>query len=382
MNEPTFASSTHPELPTNFQPAMPPMLRDDSRSNASTIDPELAWRLVRDRNRDHDGDFVYAVRTTGIYCRPSCPSRRPKRENVDFYPQPVDAERAGFRACRRCRPENALSPAAQLVERAVELLEVDDPDAITTLEALAEALDASPSHLRRTFKRVLGLSPAGYASARRWQRLSELLGEETSVTDAIYAAGFGSGSRVYESAHSALGMTPDTVRRGGQGMTIHFSVVDCELGRLLVATTDRGLCAVALGDHDLQLENDLRQRFPKATIEGADRASRELVDQVVAHCQGEAPATELPLDLRGTAFQLKVWQELRRIPKGQTRTYTEVAQALGAPRSARAVARACATNPVAVVVPCHRVVRADGGLGGYRWGLERKAKLLDRESDE
>ena len=356
-----------------------------------SLDPDRAWIAVAERDRHCDGLFVYAVKTTGIFCRPSCPSRRPRRENVDFYPDPETAEQAGFRACLRCKPAAIRSPAARLVERAVAWLDAAAEGSVS-LDQLARAVESTPSKLRRAFGQLLGLSPADWATGRRWQRLAGLLSDDagetdalggpvTSVTDAIYAAGFGSGSRVYESAQASLGMSPETYRRGGTDMAIRWTVADSPLGRLLVAATAKGLCAVALGDDDETLLADLHRRFPKAHLAPADEGLAEMVAEVLRCCEGQLPSAELPLDLRGTAFQLKVWQELRRIPRGERRTYGELARHLGQPKAARAVARACATNPVALVVPCHRVVRGDGGLGGYRWGLERKQRLLEDEQD-
>lgn len=371
------------------RPSHSPMTTDSG--NLPSLDLERAWSAVAERDRQFDGLFVYAVKTTGIYCRPSCPSRRPRRDNVAFYPEPGAAERAGFRACLRCKPAAVRSPAAQLVERAVAWLESAN-EGSPSLEQLARAVESTPSKLRRAFRQLLGLSPADWASGRRWQRLAALLADDTaavrelggpasSVTDAIYAAGFGSGSRVYESSDASLGMSPETYRRGGEDTCIRWTVTGSSLGRLLVAATAKGLCAVALGDDDDGLLADLGHRFPKAELAPAADELGGLVAEVLECCEGRAPSAELPLDLRGTAFQLQVWQALRRIPRGERRTYGELARELGSPRGARAVARACATNPVAMVVPCHRVVRGDGGLGGYRWGVERKQRLLDEEAE-
>ena len=343
------------------------------------------WTAVLEREARQDGRFVYAVRTTGVYCRPSCPSRRPRRENVEFFAGPAEAERAGYRACRRCGPKNAAAPAAETVQRACSHLEahLDEP---VTLAALGAAVGVSPFHLQRLFKRVTGVSPREYANARRVERLKARLQQGDGVADATYEAGYGSGSRVYESSDAQLGMTPATYRRGGPGVTIRFGTAASPLGRLLVAVTGRGVCAVTLGDSDAALEAALRREYPRALIERAaadgaeDAALAAAIDAVLEHLAGEEPSLALPLDVRATAFQRRVWQALQAIPYGATRSYREIAAAIGSPRATRAVARACAANRVALVVPCHRVVRGDGETGGYRWGEERKRQLLDRES--
>lgn len=348
-----------------------------------SMDPEQAWHAVLSRDAASDGRFVYAVKTTGIYCRPTCPSRRPKRGNVEFYGQASAAEAAGFRPCRRCTPQDAVAPRDGLVQRAVEHLdahlrrEAEEP---LTLEQLAKAVGGSPYHLQRSFKAALGVSPKQYLAGRRQQRLRRQLSRQPTVTDAIYAAGYGSGSRVYEQTDALLGMTPSTYRRGGAGLEIRYTLTDCALGRLLVASTERGVCAISLGDDDRRLVEELQGEFPRAACIPADDALRETVAAVLASLQGREPAGGLQMDLRGTAFQLTVWQALRRIPRGQTASYQEVAETIGRPKAARAVAGACAANRLAVVVPCHRVIRGDGALGGYRWGKERKEQLLREES--
>jgi AraC family transcriptional regulator of adaptative response/methylated-DNA-[protein]-cysteine methyltransferase len=345
---------------------------------AALPEDEDAWKAVRDRDRARDGTFVYAVRTTGVFCRPSCPSRRPLRDNVTFFPTPADAERAGFRACARCGPTGPPAAAARAVERAAAWLEARLGERVTLAE-LARAVGVSPFHLQRTFRRMLGLSPRAFQEARRLDRFRRLVRGGESVGSATYGAGFGSSRGLYESARAGLGMTPAAYRRGGEREAIRFGTAATPLGRLLVARTARGVCAVSLGDGDPGLERALRAEFPRASLERDDGAMAGWLEAVATQAAGGPPA-ELPLDLRGTAFQLRVWQALREIPRGQSRSYGALAASLGAPRGARAVARACATNRVALLVPCHRVVAGGGGLGGYRWGASRKARLLDGEA--
>jgi AraC family transcriptional regulator, regulatory protein of adaptative response / methylated-DNA-[protein]-cysteine methyltransferase len=341
---------------------------------------ETRWKLVLDRDRHSDGAFVYAVRSTGIYCRPSCASRRPRRDQVLFFPLPVAAERAGFRPCRRCKPERAKAadPQLEMVRRACLLLD-DGSGEPAKLSTLAARLEVSPFHLQRVFKRVMGISPREYQDARRMERLKKELKDNRSVTYALYEAGFGSSSRLYENAHQKLGMTPATYGRGGLGMTIRYTVVQSPLGRLLLAATARGVCRVGMGEGDKALAEDLRHEFPAAEIQRDDAALRGWSSRLLKQSNGWQPQVELPLDIRATAFQKRVWETLKRIPLGSTRSYAEVARAVGKPRAARAVARACATNPVALLIPCHRVVESGGGLGGYHWGLKRKEALLERE---
>ena len=331
------------------------------------------------RDRRYDGTFVYAVRSTGIYCRPSCASRRPRRTLVTFFPIPEAAERAGFRACRRCRPAdaNGADPAVALVREACRALATAEPP---KLETLAAGLRTRPHQLVRAFKRVLGITPQQYRDARRVARFKQELKRRPHVSPAVYEAGYGSSSRVYERAHAQLGMTPASYARGGAGMDIAYVAVPCALGQLLVAATPRGVCRISLGDDAGALEADLAAEFPAARVH-KDRAGLERwVSAILAYLEGDEPHLDLPLDIRATAFQRRVWQELQRIPCGQTRSYADVARRIGKPTATRAVARACATNPAALVIPCHRVVRVDGELGGYRWGIERKRALLDQET--
>jgi AraC family transcriptional regulator of adaptative response/methylated-DNA-[protein]-cysteine methyltransferase len=332
------------------------------------MDADAAWLAVETRSRTQD--FVFAVKTTGIYCRPSCPARRPKRDNVLFFRSALEAERAGFRPCKRCRPRAPRSPSDALVARARAHL--DRATAPVTLAALAEEVGASPFHLQRAFKRALGVSPRAYGEAARVARFRAAAKGAASVLDAAHAAGFGSSRAIHA---APLGITPGAQRRGGAGEHIAYAVVVTRHGRLLVAAGARGVVRVALGDRTRDLVASLREELPRATL-ARDASLSSLARRIV----DDADDASIPLDLRGTALQLRVWDALRRIPRGQTRTYTEIAASIGAPRAARAVARACATNPAALVVPCHRVVRKDGDLAGYRWGLARKRRLLDDEA--
>ncbi|MGE5232403.1 MAG: bifunctional DNA-binding transcriptional regulator/O6-methylguanine-DNA methyltransferase Ada [Deltaproteobacteria bacterium] len=344
------------------------------------VDPDHAWDAVVSHDRRFDGRFVYAVRTTGVYCRPSCASRRPNRRNVHFFPDPDAAEAHGFRACLRCRPRTVAPEDADL--RAVRLAgrTLDARlDAPPTLAELGTVVGLSPWHLQRVFKRVIGVSPREWVEARRVERLKSGLREGQTVSRAVYAAGYGSGRPVYERARSPLGMTPATYRRGGRGLAIRYAVVASPLGRLLVAATERGVCSVRLGEDDPALEAGLRAEFPEARLAADPEGLGAWAHEIVRHLEGETPRVDVPLDVRATAFQWRVWSALRTIPMGQTRSYAEVAQVVGAPRGARAVAQACAANPVALVVPCHRVVRGDGELGGYKWGARRKVLLLEQE---
>jgi AraC family transcriptional regulator of adaptative response/methylated-DNA-[protein]-cysteine methyltransferase len=316
------------------------------------------------------------VRSTGIYCRPSCPARRPLRQNVIFYPLGDVAEREGYRPCRRCRPEE-VSAQARAVEQASRYIE-EHLDRNVTLDELGKAVGLSPHHLQRTFKRLLGVSPRAYADALRLGTVKSEL-RERDVTTALYEAGYGSSSRLYERAPGQLGMTPGTYRRGGQGMQIGYTIVDSRLGRLLVGATEHGVSAIYLGDDDAELEATLRAEYPAAEIVRDTGGLDGWVAAIVAHLAGQQPHLDLPIDVQTTAFKRRVWEALREIPYGTTRGYAEIARQIGQPTAVRAVASACATNPVALVVPCHRVVRSDGAPGGYRWGSERKAALLAQE---
>jgi AraC family transcriptional regulator of adaptative response/methylated-DNA-[protein]-cysteine methyltransferase len=325
-----------------------------------------------------DGVFYYAVLSTGVYCRPSCASRRPRRENVVFFRAREAAEQAGFRACKRCKPEAAASdPGAQMVEKVCRYIDTH-PDEAITLEALGRALGISPFHLQRTFKARTGITPRAYADSRRLNSLKAGLREGHSVTRSMYDAGYGSSSRLYERASAQLGMTPLRYRKQGAGETIHFTIAATPIGRMLLAATARGICAIRFGDSDTKLERELGVEFPRAEIVRADRKLREEVKSLRAIMRGESVAS-LPLDIQATAFQRRVWEQLQAIPRGVTKSYSKLAADIGQPKAARAVARACATNPVAVAIPCHRVVRESGAMGGYRWGVDRKKKLLSLE---
>lgn len=345
---------------------------------------EQYWQAVEARSRAADGAFVYAVATTGIYCRPSCPSRRPQRGNVEFFPLPEAAERAGYRACRRCRPREqaASDPARDKVRRACRLIDeaLEDGEGGTpSLAALGAAVGASPHHLQRLFKRHLGISPHDYAAARRLARVKKKLRAGEDVAGALYEAGYGSSSRLYERSDAQLGMTPATYRKHGKGMAIAYTIAACPLGRLLVAATERGICAVSLGEDEPRLETMLREEYAAATIRRDEAGLGPWLKALLAHLGGEIMDLALPLDLQATGFQWRVWRELQKIPYGTTATYSGIAQRIGHPNAIRAVARACASNRAALVIPCHRVVREDGQLGGYRWGSERKKTLLAKE---
>jgi len=342
-------------------------------------DNEL-WQAVLAKDARYDGQFVFGVSSTHIYCRPSCGSRRPHRERVSFFSLPEAAEHAGFRACLRCHPKRArvLDPQIEMVQMICHYLDSTESDAVK-LSDLASKTGVSVFHLQRTFKSIMGISPRQYLAAKRFSNFKSRVKEGESVTNALYDSGFNSSSRLYEHASAELGMTPATYSRAGRGITISYTIVDSPLGRLLVAVTERGVCSVAMGERDSQLEKSLRSEFPEATIERSDVSLRNTVRLVLNHLNGKEPNLGLPLDIRATAFQRQVWEKLRTIPYGQTVSYGDVAKALGKPGAVRAVGRACATNPVALVIPCHRVVREDQSLGGYRWGLDRKKRLLEQE---
>jgi len=339
------------------------------------------WQAVLNRDSRADGAFVFAVRSTGVYCNPSCPARHPRREQVIFFPQPEAAEQAGFRACRRCRPQETTVYELQveMAQHACRYIEAHSDGPITLID-LSKELSVSPYHLQRVFKRIVGITPRQYAQACRLGQLKTRLKDGESVTAALYNAGYGSSSRLYERAPEQLGMTPAIYRQGGREMRIGYSIIDCPLGRLLVAATEKGICAVSLGDTDAELEQALRKEYPAAKIQRDGIELSQWANALLSYLNGEQPHLNLPVDVQATAFQWRVWEVLRAIPYGSTRSYGEIAQTLGDPKAARAVARACATNPVALVIPCHRVVREDGALGGYRWGLERKRLLLAGES--
>jgi AraC family transcriptional regulator of adaptative response/methylated-DNA-[protein]-cysteine methyltransferase len=359
------------------------MLQPTTNMTAVMNNPEL-WNAVLSRDASRDGSFVFAVRSTGIYCRPSCPARRPRREQVTFFQLPEAAEQEGFRACRRCHPRLApnADPQIELVRHICHAIDEHEEEPMT-LKTLSTETGVSAHHLQRTFKSVMGITPRQYAEARRLDQFKANVKRGASVTEAIYEAGYGSSRGLYEKSGERLGMTPATYGRGGLGMRIIYTIADCGLGRVLVAATERGICSVSLGDSDANLINSLFAEYPKAAIDSRDTTISPSLNiwlsKVLEHLEGKSPRIDLPLDLQATAFQWRVWEELQRIPRGTTRSYQEIAAAIGKPKAVRAVASACAANHVAVVIPCHRVIREDKTLGGYRWGLTRKEKLLAAE---
>ncbi|MGA9658526.1 MAG: bifunctional DNA-binding transcriptional regulator/O6-methylguanine-DNA methyltransferase Ada [Asticcacaulis sp.] len=350
---------------------------DTNISFTPSSEADSRWQALLSRKGD---GFVYGVSTTGIYCRPDCPSRLPKRENVVFFDTSETAETAGFRACLRCDPEGEGKAAekGKIIAEACRLIE--QSEAPPLLEGLAKASGLSPHHFHRTFKAATGLTPKAYADACRAARARGGLQSGQSVTDALYAAGFGSNGRFYERSNAILGMTPTRYRKGGAGEVIHFALGQSSLGAILVAQSDKGVCAITMGDDPESLVRDLQDRFPQAQLIGGDAGFEAVVAQVVGFVDVPAKGLDLPLDIRGTAFQQRVWQVLQAIPAGQTRSYAEIAALMSAPKAVRAVAGACAANALAVVIPCHRVVRTDGGLSGYRWGVDRKRALLLKEA--
>jgi AraC family transcriptional regulator, regulatory protein of adaptative response / methylated-DNA-[protein]-cysteine methyltransferase len=337
------------------------------------------WKALTERDANADGHFFYSVRTTGVYCRPSCASRPAKRENVAFHVTPKDAEAAGFRPCRRCHP-NDLSLAsrrAHAIAKACRLIEQseDSPD----LDAIARAASMTRFHFQRVFKAVTGLTPKAYAQLHRASRVRDNLQRSSNVTDAIYESGFNSSGRFYAAADDMLGMTPSAFRAGGDSVDIRFAVGETSLGSVLVAATDKGICSILFGDDPDTLVKDLQSRFPKANLRGGDAQFEEWVAVVIGFVEAPRLGLDLPLDVRGTVFQRRVWTALRQIPIGTTASYAEIAKKVGLPGGSRAIAQACAANPLAVAIPCHRVVRSDGELSGYRWGVARKRQLLERE---
>jgi AraC family transcriptional regulator, regulatory protein of adaptative response / methylated-DNA-[protein]-cysteine methyltransferase len=340
------------------------------------------WEAVVGRDRAADGAFYYSVRTTGVYCRPSCAARLARRENVAFHATCAEAERAGFRPCKRCRPNEGSLAERQAAAVASACRAIEQADEMPGLDELARIAGLSRFHFHRVFKWLTGVTPKAYADAHRARRVRDELAQTATVTEAIYGAGFNSNGRFYGSASDVLGMTPTDFRAGGRGLSIRFAVGECWLGSILVAATDKGVCAIALGDDPQALVHELHDRFPRARLIGGDEGFEELVAKVVGFVTEPARGLDLPLDVRGTAFQQRVWQALREIPLGATASYAEIAERIGRPKAVRAVAQACASNGLAVAIPCHRVVRLDGSLSGYRWGVERKRALLDREASK
>lgn len=348
-------------------------------SSTRFLNDDVRWRAVETRDPAADGEFVYAVTTTGIYCRPGCPARRALRANVRFFESSADAERAGFRACKRCQPaaDSLAQRQAALVTAACRTIETAATP--PTLEDLAGAAGLSPFHFHRLFKAHTGVTPKAYAATHRAERMRHELTSRHSITEAIYQAGFGASSRFYAAASETLGMTPQAFRARGAGETIRFAIGQCWLGAILVAASEHGLCAILLGDEPETLTRDLQDRFAQAQLVGGDAEFEQWVAQVIGFLERPAQGLHLPLDIRGTAFQRQVWEALRAIPAGTTVTYTELAERIGRPQAVRAVASACAANALAVAIPCHRVVRTDGSLSGYRWGVARKRDLLAHE---
>ncbi len=343
-------------------------------------DDDQRWAAVRERRASADGVFYYSVTTTGIYCRPSCPSRRPRRENVAFHATRQEAERLGFRRCRRCRPNEPTRSSRYAAAVVAACRMIDSAEKPPTLAQMAAAVGISRFHFHRVFRAVMGITPKAYASTRRANRVREALPKRSTVTEAVYGAGFNSGGRFYASASAELGMRPAAFRTGGAGERIRFAVGECSLGSILVAATERGVCAVEFGNDPNGLVHGLERRFPHAQLVGGDPAFERTIADVLSLVEQPSVGARLPLDVRGTAFQRRVWQALHRTTPGSTVSYSDVAKEIGMPNSVRAVARACASNPIAVVIPCHRVVRKDGSLSGYKWGVERKRTLLEREA--
>lgn len=356
------------------------MAIEDRPVPEAVMSEDEQWAAVVRRDAAADGRFYYSVRTTGVYCRPSCAARLARRENVCFHASCADAEAAGFRPCKRCRPNEAPLAERQAAAVAKACRLIEEADELPGLDSLAEAVGLSPYHFHRMFKSVTGLTPKAYATAHRANRVRDELVHSPTVTAAIYGAGFNSSGRFYASAAQLLGMTPTDFRAGGAGATIRFAVGECSLGSILVAASDKGICAILLGDDPDMLVRDLQDRFPSAKLIGGDAAFEQWVAKVVGFVEAPRLGLDLPLDVRGTAFQQRVWQALREVPAGSTVSYADIANRIGAPKAVRAVAQACAANALAVAIPCHRVVRNDGALSGYRWGVDRKRALLDREA--
>lgn len=377
-------TKAHPPRPASKSDASPAGRKQKVRRAATALPapapaPDF-WNAVVARDRAFDGTFYYAVATTGVYCRPSCPARRAKRENVTFYASCAEAERAGFRPCKRCKPRQPSQHARYAQKIAEACRRIDEADEPPKLEDLARRTGLSPFHFHRVFKAVTGITPKAYAAARRQHRVRENLIQSSTVTTAIHDAGFNSAGRFYANSSDILGMTPTDFRAGGPGTAMRFAVGQCALGAILVAASERGITAILFGSDPEALLHDLEDRFPNAELIGGDPAFERTVAQVIAYVDAPGEVFDLPLDIRGTAFQHRVWQALREIPPGTTVTYADIANRIGQPSAVRAVASACAANKIAVAIPCHRVVRNDGSLSGYRWGVERKRELLSREA--
>jgi AraC family transcriptional regulator of adaptative response/methylated-DNA-[protein]-cysteine methyltransferase len=359
---------------------MNPRLKPQTHDRCTEyVTDDAKWQAVVRKDRNADGKFYYSVKTTGVYCLPSCRARPALRKNVTFHDSPAAAERAGFRACKRCWPKGPALVEEYAARVAKACRVIDTAEEPPALAALAKAAGMSTYHFHRVFKAVTGLTPKAYAGARRSQRVREELSKRSTVTEAIYGAGFNSNGRFYAKASETLGMTPTAFRNGGTGTVIRFAVGECSLGSVLVAASEKGVCAIFLGDDPDALVRELQDQFPKAQLIGGDQEFEGMVARVIGFIEAPATGLDLPLDVRGTAFQQKVWQALQEIPAGSTLSYTDLAERLGVPKAIRAVARACASNAIAVAIPCHRVLRSDGNLSGYRWGVQRKGALLKRE---
>jgi AraC family transcriptional regulator of adaptative response/methylated-DNA-[protein]-cysteine methyltransferase len=355
------------------------MTRTLEKSSATTS-PDAMWAAVVARDASFAGQFYIAVKTTGVYCRPGCPARLPKRDNVRFFDTRDEAERAGFRPCKRCKPNQPSLDQVHAAKVAQACRLIEAADEAPKLDALAEIVGLSPYHFHRIFKQTVGVTPKAYAVAHRNKRVRAELPTSDTVTAAIYDAGFNSNGRFYANASEVLGMAPTDFREGGAGQDIRFAIAECWLGLVLIAASEKGVCAILFGDDPEELRRDLQDQFPRARLIGSDKSFEELTAKVIAFVEAPGQGLDLPLDIRGTAFQHRVWDALRRIPVGSTASYAEIAEKIGAPKAVRAVARACATNRIAVAIPCHRVVRSDGGLSGYRGGVERKRALLAKEA--
>ncbi|VVD74087.1 bifunctional DNA-binding transcriptional regulator/O6-methylguanine-DNA methyltransferase Ada [Pandoraea anhela] len=385
--QPHPMTAKRPSMPRSDAASQRQVKSDGRASSAASSQPRYAtddarWAAVVARDKQADGEFFYSVRTTGVYCRPSCGARLARRENVAFHPDTASAQRAGFRPCKRCKPDQDAPEARHAALVTAACRQIETADVPPTLETLAAQAGLSPHYFHRLFRSVTGVTPRAYANARRAERVRDALPAAASVTSAYYDAGFNSNGRFYASADALLGMKPAAFRAGGKAESIRFAVAQCSLGALLVAATPRGLCAISLGDDPDALVRELQDRFPQAELVGADAEFERWVAQVVGFVESPHVGLSLPLDVRGTAFQQRVWQALRDVPAGETASYAQIAERIGSPRAVRAVAQACASNTLAVAIPCHRIVRNDGALSGYRWGVERKRALLAHERDE
>jgi AraC family transcriptional regulator of adaptative response/methylated-DNA-[protein]-cysteine methyltransferase len=357
------------------------MDKSTTKLAATRLSDDAKWAVVLARDSDFDDDFVYSVATTGVYCRASCPSRRANRNNVEFHASAADAKHAGFRPCKRCKPDQPSLKAEHAAKVAQACRMIEQAETTPKLDEIAATVGLSPYHFHRIFKSIAGVTPKAYAIAHRNVRIRDNLSRSTTVTEAIYGAGYNSNGQFYATASELLGMTPGKFRAGGADTRIRFAIGECSLGSILVAASEQGVCAILLGDDPDALMRDLEDRFPRSELIGGDKNFDKIAAHVIGFVDAPQIGLDLPLDARGTAFQHRVWQALREIPAGETASYSEIATRIGLPKSVRAVASACAANPLAIAIPCHRVVRTDGGLSGYRWGIERKRALLKQESN-